>query len=105
MILLLDELGKSPACIFVGWVCTLGSVHANPFSKLLTFPVHHLHEGHLRFHAALHGILHIHGLEVNLLLYKGVKSCIDRQQDLFYLAVGLDGLLALTVQTALTRVP
>ncbi|KWW23966.1 MAG: Uncharacterized protein F082_2102 [bacterium F082] len=100
-----DERLQTDAGVLIVGYRTLLVVDAYPAPDVVRDSPAHLHQRHLRVHAALHQFLDALGGEVGVAPDEGVEGGTDCQQHLLNLHVDLNGFLALAVQAALTRVP
>ena len=103
--LLSDECLQTAAGVLIVGNRALLVVDAHPAPDVVRDTSAHLHQRHLRVHAALHQFLDALGGEVGVAPDEGVEGSADGQQYLLNFSVGLNRFLALAVQTALARVP
>ena len=90
--------------VFV-WLYLKASTDADYYRAAIVMGIQHFHQGHLRFHAALEGILDGSGIKIPLALQKGIEGGIDVKQQLVDFRICLHRLPALAVQPAFTGIP
>ena len=89
-------------------VCRIGPfcpVYPDTALHLIPEGIQHFHQGHLRLHAALEGILDGSGIKFPFAFQKGIEGGIDVKQQLVDFRICLHRLPALAVQPAFTGIP
>ena len=102
---LTDELCKNLPCVIILGVCSLGTVNAYTRFQVLVDTVKLLQQGHLLVHAPLKHILDRRSVKFLLSLQQGIECGVDGKQQFLNFGIGLNRLLAFTVQAAFTGVP
>ncbi len=90
-----NELAHGTAGIVVCRICPFGPVYPDTALHFIPDGIQYFHQGHLRLHAALEGILDGSGVKIPLAFQKGIEGGIDIKQQLVDFGIGFNGLPAL----------
>ena len=103
--LLFDELCQGSPGIDIGRISSLCTVYPDALPQILADNVRHLQQGHLCSETSLKQILDAFCIKIDLTFHQGIECRMDGEHQLVQLRIGLHGFMALTFQTAFTRIP